>query len=709
MSPTAASMSHTSRGTPFEVEQSSGWPPDASERRDFYHRVRTFPAPVRVWRQGLVKRVLSEPERFPLASGTGSREARALADEGISFLREIARTLSVLHGTPRLGNKEDPVDELVYIILARKTREGAYQETYAKLKRAFPSWDRLLAASRRRVAKLVYSGGLGEKKTDSLYGALGRLKETFGTCTFEPATAWSDQELADFLRSLPEIEAKSAYCIMMYSFGRQVFPVDTHVGRVLTRLGLYRELGLNLDGLDHKQLQKVLADLIPPNLRYSLHVNLLVHGREVCRAKRPRCEQCELRHFCAMYRRGAVADARESGTPTVVDLFCGAGGLSEGFERSGFQVVLALDSDSVSVRTYRLNHPAVPEDSVLCREIQSLESGELKRLTGRRRIDVLVGAPPCQGFSHVGFRSKKTLLRHRVTEDERNYLFEYMIGAALELKPRLFLLENVPGMKSAKQGNLSFLEMAAAVLESQGAYRTAIWKLNAAAFGVPQERLRYFLVAARGRNLPAFPEADYEASQQEVPSDALPAITLEEAIFDLPARDANSGAGVARWEVGRAVADKRSLRYLSKFQILRDSELLYNHTVRFHNARDLELYALLRPGEDSIHFLERLERPDLMRYRLDVFDDKYARLMGRKPCKTIVAHLAKDGNGYIHPTQPRSISLREAARVQSFHDRYMFCGAPSDQWRQLGNAVPPLLAEAVAKSFIRILHGRGVS
>lgn len=95
-----------------------------------------------------------------------------------------------------------------------------------------------------------------------------------------------------------------------------------------------------------------------------------------------------------------------------------------------------------------------------------------------------------------------------------------------------------------------------------------------------------------------------------------------------------------------------------------------------------------------------------MTYRSDVFDDKYARLRGDKPCKTIVSHLAKDGNGYIHPSQTRSISIREAARVQSFHDEYMFCGAPTDQWVQLGNAVPPVLGEIIGRSFIAALNTR---
>jgi DNA (cytosine-5)-methyltransferase 1 len=158
-----------------------------------------------------------------------------------------------------------------------------------------------------------------------------------------------------------------------------------------------------------------------------------------------------------------------------------------------------------------------------------------------------------------------------------------------------------------------------------------------------------------------------------------------------------------RWTPRGSPDDPRSRRYLRKFQLLRASPVLYNHAVRYHNERDLELYSLLRPGEDSVHALERHGRADLMRYRRDVFDDKYARLRPDRPSKTIVSHLAKDGNSYIHPGQARSISVREAARLQSFHDGYAFCGSPSDQWIQIGNAVPPVLAEAVARAFLETL------
>jgi DNA (cytosine-5)-methyltransferase 1 len=682
----------------------SGWTPHPSERRDFLHRIRFFPPEVAAWRRELLRHIQEHSGRFPLASPDRER-LTAQVDEGISFLREIARILAVLYGTPDLGNKQDPTDELVYIILARHTREGAYQQAFELLKKRFPTWDGLLDAPRRQVEKLVYSGGLSGKKTTALFAALGKLREQFGRCTLEPARAWGDAELESFLCSLPEIQRKSAYCIMMYSFGRQVFPADTHVGRVLSRLGPYRELGLSLEGLDHKKLQRELADLVPPNLRLSLHVNLVEHGRAVCRSPRPLCGQCELRNFCQHYRRDEATRVAGTEAPALIDLFAGAGGMSEGFVRAGFKVLGAVEMDEMAARTYRLNHPGLADDRVIVKDVRDLPRGALRRLTGGKTLDVLAGSPPCQGFSMVGFRSKKTRTGYRPDADERNFLFEYMVAAALDLKPRLFLMENVPGMQTARREDLSFLEAAAKMLQARGGYRTEVWRLNASAFGVPQDRIRCFLVASRLSVMPARPPEEYQDTRRpDLDLDALPPVSLMEAIFDLPGRPAGTGVSVERWAPPDSTQDPRFRRYLTKFDIFRPSRLLYQHTVRYHNPRDLELYGLLRPGEDSIHVLEQHGRDDLMRYRRDVFDDKYARLRGDRPCKTIVAHLAKDGNGYIHPTQVRSLSLREAARAQSFHDGHLFCGSPSEQWIQLGNAVPPVLAAAIANSFRRALE-----
>ena len=480
---------------------------------------------------------------------------------------------------------------------------------------------------------------------------------------------------------------------------------DARSLRVLSRLGPYRKLGLALHGLDSKELRTVLADLVPPNLRRSLRVNLARHARDVCRGRNPDCGGCELRRFCGYYRRQSAESAAESDAPSIVDLFCGAGGLSLGFRRAGFRTKLALDSDPAAIRTYSVNHPEVPDASVLCIDIRDVDPIEIRRKIGRRRIDVLIGAPPCQGFSHVGFRSKLTRTGYQLGSDHRNYLFEWMIAAAVVLKPRYFLLENVPGMQSARKQNLSYLETAAKQLEQKAGFATDIWRLNASAYGVPQDRIRYFLVGSSTGTLPSRPRADYQDRQsRDLDVDALDPVALGEALFDLPERDPSSGSGVTLREPPDPSSDRRFRRYLKKFGLVNGSRLIFNHSVRYHNKRDLELYALLEPGEDSVHALERYGRDDLMRYRADVFDDKYARLREDRPSKTIVAHLAKDGNGYIHPTQVRSISIREAARLQSFPDDYVFCGAPSDQWIQIGNAVPPIMAEAVARRFFSLLR-----
>jgi len=685
------------------------WPPTKQERADFYHRVREFPTAVHEWRETLVGRIMSDREAFPLVPNGSSRElVRERLDEALSLTREIARLLETLHGTPDLGNHRDPVDELVYIILSRKTREAAYQRTFSKLKKRFKNWDDLLDAPTDVVGDLVREGGLETKKTASLFGALGALRSRFGTCTLEPARSWADDELEAFLCGLPEVGKKSAFCIMMYSMGRHVFPVDTHVGRVLARLSPLRDLGFNLEGLDHKQLQSALQDIVPPNLRHSLHVNLVVHGREVCTSQSPRCGDCELRKLCGHYRRIEQQKGATSSMPVVFDVFSGAGGLSLGFSRAGFRLLGALDSDPVALKTLKLNHPEVADSGILARSIEDVSAATIRKILGRRRLDVLLGAPPCQGFSAAGFRSKALISGYRVAHDDRNFLFEHLVRLAIELRPRLFLMENVPGMRTAIKDSVSFLESAARMLEHHGRCRTAVWQLNACSLGVPQERQRCFLVASWDERLPPSPRQDYQDTRKPgLDVDALPPVTVDEAIFDLPPRAAGTGEAVDRWDQDPAVAeDRRTRRYLAKFRLRSSTRVIYNHVARYNNSRDLELYSLLKPGEDSVHAIEKYGRGDLMRYRRDVFDDKYARLRGDRPSKTIVAHLAKDGNGYIHPSQTRSLTIREAARLQSFPDDYVFCGSPSDQWVQIGNAVPPVLAESIATTFLKTLEAR---
>ncbi|MDB2577049.1 DNA (cytosine-5-)-methyltransferase [Planctomycetota bacterium] len=672
------------------VDQVLSWPHEGPERQDFLHRARQLPSSVKAWRRGL----LSEEE-----------QEKTTLDRFITEAREVDRTLRLLHGSPDLGNKPDPVDELIYIALSRKTRESAYQGAYDALRARFASWSEALEAGEEAVAEAIAGCGLEGKKARAICGALAAIRERFGSCRMEGASDLEDDELIEFLCTLPDMEKKSALCVLMYSLGRDVFPVDAHVHRVLGRLGITLPLGVDLQAMDHRKAQRALEHLIPPLLRHSLHVNLVVHGRDVCSAANPRCDECELSRFCAHRKRELRAEAAESTAPRTVDLFCGAGGLSRGFERAGCRPVVGADLNEAALKTYAFNRPEMPEDHILCEDLSKIERGRLLGLCGGESPEILLGAPPCQGFSQAGHRSKGSKTGYQSTSDDRNYLYECVATAAAELKPRLLLLENVPGMQSAKEKGVSFLELAAQRIEEATGheYETAIWRLNATEFGVPQDRTRFFIVGWRhGHVAPAMPAADYQdRSSREYDLDALPPITLNEAIHDLPPLAAGEGTAVA--PLNLQPDDKIARRYLRKFK-MRGGRLLYGHSVRYHNERDIELYGLLEPGENSVDAIEKHGRADLMRYRTDVFDDKYSRLRPDRPGKTIVAHLAKDGNGYIHPEQARSLTLREAARVQSFEDHYVFCGTPSEQWTQLGNSVPPVMAEAIARSFLRALE-----
>ena len=223
---------------------------------------------------------------------------------------------------------------------------------------------------------------------------------------------------------------------------------------------------------------------------------------------------------------------------------------------------------------------------------------------------MLIGAPPCQGFSHAGFRSKGSKTGYRIVGDSRNFLFEHMVRLALDLKPRLFLMENVPGMHSARSEDLSFLNRAARLLKSHGGYRTAIWP-ERCVLRRTQDRIRCFLAASRD-TLPPQPQGDYrDRLRPELDVDALPPVTLNEAIFDLPVRKAGEGTAVER--VGRTASDSsRRRRYLQKFGLLPEISAHLQPLrplPQRQGPRTLRL-APARRGQRSCHRTLQASRPD---------------------------------------------------------------------------------------------------
>lgn len=681
-----------------------------------FPRRKDFRGPVSSWRRRAIERVRQRPDLFRRAGSLGSlADLRSVFDEDVAALRVVARILSAFHGDPRLGNPEDAVDELVYILLNRSTPIRAAVEAYRALKAEYRTWQDLLDADDDRIASTIRFTGLGTKKVRAIRNSLERLKARFGEITLAPTEGWSDREVADFLTSMDEVGPKSAFCVMMYSLGRPVFPTDTHSGRVLARIGIFRGLGLDLTPLHRKVRQEVLEDLVPPDLRYALHVNLVAHGREVCTAQRPRCGACPVNRFCAFYRAAQVREAESSTRPTVVDLFCGAGGLSDGFRQGGFRTVLAVDQNPVALRTFRLNHPEVREDRVLCEDLRdfSREARRLKDLLGDQEVDVLLGGPPCQGFSRAGWRSRGSGPRFEATEDDRNHLFQELISLLGLLNPKVVVMENVPGIGEVRfPDGTTFQGVTEAAMRQLG-YEPRTWTLNAAYYGVPQMRFRRVIVGTRlPKAPPDEPEPQYWASSnqfrysRDIPLALLgwlePPISVQEAIGDLPPLGTDDGAWVIRSNAPAPGAGHPS-RFLARYRITHPQGLLFSHKTRFQNPSDLERFAELRPGDTYMDLLSR--RPELRNYRTDAFDDKYFRLHPGQPSRTIVAHLRKDGNSFVHPTQVRSLSVREAARLQSFDDAYIFTGSRGDQFEQIGNAVPPLMGAAMAR---RILEHLGV-
>lgn len=255
------------------------------------------PDAVERWRARMVDRLR--------VGRTSASMARARLERYEGCLRDLAGRLHVAHGSPHLGNYSDPTDEFVFIVLSRKTAERAYVPAFASLKGVGP-WRHVLDLGTRRVESLIYGCGLEEKKATAIVGSLRAIVKRFGAADLSRASGLADDELFAFLASLPEVGPKSARCVMLYSFGRPTFPVDAHVGRVLARLGLMQRIAIDLLPMGHKERQRALEDTIPPDIRYGLHVNLVAHGRAICRAVSPACHACLLAPDCAHVKAGTV-------------------------------------------------------------------------------------------------------------------------------------------------------------------------------------------------------------------------------------------------------------------------------------------------------------------------------------------------------------------------------------------------------------------
>jgi DNA (cytosine-5)-methyltransferase 1 len=386
--------------------------------------------------------------------------------------------------------------------------------------------------------------------------------------------------------------------------------------------------------------------------------------------------------------------------PVAVDLFAGAGGLALGFEQAGFDVAVAVEFDPVHAATHEMNFP---DAAVICNDVRNVTGAEIRRAggLGQRPIDVVVGGPPCQGFSLIG---------HRVLDDPRNSLVFHFLRIVTELKPRTFVMENVPGMATGAHGQ--FLRELIQKFEEAGyRVRSPYRTLNARFYGVPQDRERLFLLGSRRDTpVPEYPAPITRprnarsrvigASNLELDLDGLPFCpSVEDAVGDLP--EIEDYPELIESDVLRVKLAKRASAYARRlrgdavdegdysYPRLREAGRLTGCLRASHTDLSRERFAATPPGAT-----EPISR--------------FFRLANNGTCNTLRAGTASERGAFtaprpIHPASPRCISVREAARLHSYPDWFRFHRTIWHGFRQIGNSVPPMLGRAVGGSIMRAL------
>lgn len=405
----------------------------------------------------------------------------------------------------------------------------------------------------------------------------------------------------------------------------------------------------------------------------------------VCSDKK--CETCPVKKYCNKYIKDVRAKATHN-KMQMVDLFCGAGGLSLGFTQEGFVTALANDIEECCVDTYSHNHPETPRKNIVQGDIR-LVIDQLEELLKNKKIDIVIGGPPCQGFSMAN--------RQRLIDDPRNHLYKNYVEIVKRVQPKFFVMENVKGMLSVSdQVKEDFRDIG---------YEVECHILNAKDYGVPQNRERLIYIGNRlgVDNEQIFGEIFTLAEKipNHVLKDALVGLRKLEASRKKNATEEGSVESGYRIEKNNATGELNE--YVSYINQGREVPVTLNHKARYNNDRDIEIFGRLYQGDKS----DDPKIADIMPYarRNDIFKDKYFKLEEDKVCKTITAHMKFDCNMYIHPTQARGLTPREAARVQSYPDDYYFRGAYTKTYMQIGNSVPPLLGRAVASVIKKYLGG----
>ena len=371
---------------------------------------------------------------------------------------------------------------------------------------------------------------------------------------------------------------------------------------------------------------------------------------------------------------------------TFIDLFAGAGGLSCGLQQAGFLPCFVNEIVPTFCNTYKANHD-LADDQYYVGDINELNKHLDEHAKYIKGATLVCGGPPCQGFSMAN--------RQRILDDPRNQLYKAYLTFLSYVRPEFFVMENVKGMANKiEEIKSNFREFLGE--EYQFDYEI----LKAQDYGVPQNRERLIFI---GNRVGVNPKDIFAAIHEQ----KRPAFVLRDALEGLPHLEARKEKGQKEIESELSGFTQREFVYPDTdfYHFLNgDKEIntLYNHKNRYNNDRDIEIYRRLPKAATSLH--ESIA--DIMPYgrRNDIFKDKYFKLREDQVCKTITSHMKFDCNMYIHPWESRGLSPREAARVQTFPDDYVFTGAQNLWYAQIGNAVPVKLAKAIGEGIMKFLE-----
>jgi DNA (cytosine-5)-methyltransferase 1 len=365
---------------------------------------------------------------------------------------------------------------------------------------------------------------------------------------------------------------------------------------------------------------------------------------------------------------------------TVIDLFCGAGGLTAGIEAAGMKIVAAIDNNKKACLTHAQNFGAT---TTLCARLDELSPEDFAVNAGRSvgSVDLVVGGPPCQTFSTIGLAKIRSLKEEaEERSDIRNYLFNSFFDFVQYYQPKAFIMENVPALRAKYQGKL-FQRLQERVRELGYSFSSRV--LNAADYGVPQHRNRLFIVGFRKGPEFVFPNPTHGDA---VTGASSPHVTVEDAISDLPIVSDGSRHHHLPYHSSARSEFQKKVRSLNG--------TVGNNICRMSNDRAKKIFTYMKQGDRYMDLLPEVRQ--ILPFREDIFHDRLKRLRLDQPSWTVLAHIGMDGYMYIHPTEQRTLSVREAARLQGFSDSFEFIGNMREQYVQVGNAVPPMLAAAVA-------------